>query len=155
MNPNTLTEEQVAEKIETPAAEAPAAATPKAPKAKKEKRAAKPEVTAAKKEKKAPKAKAAVQKAEKKDRSMSGLSTAERHAKVLKAMRTLGAVKEGSAVNVARVAGKCGLGEYEVYCALWGKGLLQTEGYVKQVKTEGVRGAAFHLTAKGQKGDPE
>ena len=91
----------------------------------------------------------------KKDRSMSDLTPAQRSAKVLGAMRKLGAVNGGSAVNVAAIAKKTDLGEYEVYCAMWGKGPLQSGGYVKQVKVEGVRGAAFHLTAKGQKGDPE
>lgn len=151
MNPSTTETAPVTETTaaaETKSVKAPA------------KKAGKPKAAAAKKDKKAdpkkaPKAKTAAKKTEKKDRSMSGLSTVERHAKVLKAMRTLGAVKEGSAVNVGRVAAKCGLGEYEVYCALWGKGLLQTEGYVKQVKREDVRGAAFHLTAKGQKNDPD
>ena len=67
----------------------------------------------------------------------------------------IGAVNAGSAVNVTTIAKKASLGEYEVYCAVWNKGLLQSDGYVKQVKVDGVRGAAFHLTAKGQKGDPE
>lgn len=91
----------------------------------------------------------------KKDRSMSDLTPAQRSAKILGSMRKLSAVNAGSAINIATIAKKTDLGEYEVYCTMWNKGPLQNSGYIKQVKVEGVRGAAFHLTAKGQKGDPE
>ena len=138
----------------TPVTEAPAPAAPKAPKPKATKPAAKKAAPKAEKP-----AKPAVKKEKtetvKKDRSMSDLTPAQRAAKILGAMRKIGAVNAGSAVNVAAIAKKAGLGEYEVYCAVWNKGLLQSDGYVKQVKVDGVRGAAFHLTAKGQKGDPE
>lgn len=137
--------------LTTPVAETPAPAAPKAPKpkAKAAVKAAKPAPT------KKPAAKKEKINTVKKDRSMSDLTPAQRSAKVLGAMRKLGAVNAGSAVNIATIAKKTDLGEYEVYCAMWNKGPLQSGGYVKQVKVEGIRGAAFHLTAKGQKGDPE
>ena len=157
LNPTDATEPTA------PATEASAPAAPKTLKPKAKPAAKKPTPKAEKpaKTKTAPAKKPAVKKEKsntnvhKKDRSMSDLTPTQRSAKILHAMRKIGAVNGGSAVNVATIAKKTDLGEYEVYCAMWNKGPLQDGGYVKQVKVEGVRGAAFHLTAKGQKGDPE
>lgn len=146
----------------TPATESP---TPVAPKAPKPKAAAKKAAVKA-----APVKKAAVKKtAEKKEKvvvvkekkparervSDTTKTPLQKTVSVLKAMRTLGALNAGSAVNVEKVSKKCGLNEFDTYGALYKTHRLQVELYVKQVKVEGIRGAAFHLTAKGQKGDPE
>ena len=151
LNPSVENQTEATTVTEAPAPTAPKAAKPKAVKTPAKKAAPKAEKPKAVK----PAAKKEKTDAVKKDRSMSDLTPVQRATKILVAMRKIGSTNAGSAVDVAAIAKKAGLGEYEVYCAVWSKGLLQIDGYVKQVKVDGIRGAAFHLTAKGQKGDPE
>jgi len=80
---------------------------------------------------------------------------AERRLKVVKTMRKMGAVSATTAVTAADLVAKTGLTPYDVYCLLYKHYPLQKSGLVKQVQLEGVRGLSYHLTAKGQKSDPE
>lgn len=151
LNSSSETTNEVATPVtETTPAPAPAA-KPTVPKTAKPKAKAKP--APAKKEK---------PKADKKEKATTGdrkvtsdLTPTQRHAKVLAAMRKLNAVNGSTAVTCEAVAAKSGLSKFEVYGSLWSQGPLQTGGYAKQCKVEGVRGTSYHLTAKGQKGDPE
>lgn len=136
-----------AQKADKPRAAKPTAkkATPNAAKPVKPAPAKKEKTETVKKEKKGPR-----------DRTSDKTKTPlQKMSIVLKTMRTLGSVNAGSAVNVEQIAKKSGLGEFDTYGALYKTHRLQVEGYIKQVKVDGVRGAAFHLTAKGQKGNPE
>lgn len=151
----------------TPVTEAPAPAAQKAPKPKAAKPATKKAVPKAEKPAKpAPVKKSAVKKEktetvkkEKKgprDRTSDKTKTPlQRMVIALKGLRSLSAVNAGAAVNIERLAKKSGLSEFDTFVATYKNHRLQVEGYIKQVKVEGVRGSAFHLTAKGQKGDPE
>lgn len=80
---------------------------------------------------------------------------AQRRMAVIKAMRGLGAVSATTSVTADRLATKCGMTRFDVYGQLYHTNHLQRDGFVKQVQMEGVRGLSYHLTAKGQKTDPE
>lgn len=83
------------------------------------------------------------------------MSLIERNNVVLKAMRNLGCIAAASAQNKAAIGKACGFSEFDVHTVVYHNFRLQTEGFIKQVNVEGIRGSAFYLTTKGQKHDVE
>jgi len=83
------------------------------------------------------------------------MSPTQRRLAVIKAMRKIGAVSATTAATADLLAEKSGLTRFDVYGQLYHANPLQKNGFVKQVQVEGVRGLSYHLTAKGQKSDPE
>lgn len=154
----------------TPVVAAPKAKTPPTPKAKpapKAKATAKP-APKAKVEKADPKAKggkkaaapkAKVKKASgeapKADRSMADVPVATRRAALLAWLKKVGAKTVASAKPVSEIADALGYNRYDVYCLVYHKYFLFTEGYVKTEKVENANGRqelGAYLTAKGLKG---
>lgn len=80
---------------------------------------------------------------------------AERRQMLVKLMVKMGAVSPATAKTKGELAAKCGLTEFDVYGLLYHTHLLQTGGFVKQVKIDGVKGLCYHLTAKGLKATAE
>lgn len=80
------------------------------------------------------------------------LSVDQRREKVVKTMIKIGANNATSAKTADQIAAKTGFTRFDIYGLLYHTNFLAQEGYVKQVKIEGVKGLSYYLTAKGSKG---
>lgn len=89
------------------------------------------------------------------DRSMSDVPVAERRLALVKLLRKLGATSASTSRPISLLAEKLGYTRYDVYCLVYHKFPLATEGFVKVVQLEENPDRSVYLTAKGQKTDPE
>lgn len=92
--------------------------------------------------------------ATKKTRDIGGtkLTVEQRRVAVVKAMTAMGATSATGAKTADQISAKSKLTRFDVYGILYHANKLQSEGYVKQVQIEDVRGLSYYLTAKGAKG---
>lgn len=95
-------------------------------------------------------------KAERKSRAMNrSVPAKDRRLALVTLLRTLKATSHQSARTVNELAEKLKYNPYDVYCMVYHKYHLATDGFVKTFKEDGGREVKVFLTAKGVKNDPE
>lgn len=73
----------------------------------------------------------------------------QRRAKVLQALKKMGATSKTKAVSAEALMGETGFTRFDVYGLLYHNNKLQRDGYVAQEKAEGTRALSYYLTQKG------